>query len=109
MFGGAQFAPNADWYIGIIPQLRYDFATGSRWVPFVDAGAGVAATGIGPPDLSNTFEFSLQAGCGVQWFVKDNMALGLAARYLHLSCAGLSTPNLGLNTVMGMMSLTWYF
>ncbi len=109
LFSGAQFDPETDWVVGVAPHLRYDFATGSRWIPFVDAGVGVSATGIGPPDLSGTFEFNLQAGAGVHWFVKDDLALTLETRYLHMSCAGLHRPNLGLNTVMGMVGLTWFF
>jgi len=89
--------------------LRYNFATGSRWIPYADIGAGVSATSIGPPDLSGTFEFNLQAATGVQWFIRDNLALGLEARYLHMSCAGIHPPNLGLNTVNGMVGISWFF
>jgi lipid A 3-O-deacylase len=109
LFGGGQFSPTDEWVIGLTPHLRYNFATGCRLVPFIDAGAGVTATGIRPPDLSNTFEFNLQATVGVQWFVRDNLALTLDARYMHMSCAGISSPNLGLNGVMGMLGLTWLF
>jgi opacity protein-like surface antigen len=109
MFGGSQFAPTSDWVIGLAPHLRYNFATGTRLVPYVDGGAGVTATSIGPPDLSNTFEFNLQATVGTRWFVRDNLALTLEVRYLHMSCAGISNPNLGLNGVMGMIGLTYFF
>jgi len=85
--------------------LRYNFATGSRWVPFVDAGAGVTATGIGAPDLSGTFEFNLQAGGGVQWFLKENLAVTFEARYTHWSCAGIHEPNFGLNGVTGLLGI----
>lgn len=109
LFGAGQFSPTSDSVVGIAPHLRYDFVTGTRWVPYIDAGAGVTATSIGPPDLSNTFEFNLQASTGMRWFIRDNLALGIEARYLHLSCAGLHTPNLGLNNVNGMLSITWFF
>lgn len=109
LFTGAQFAPGSEWLVGLTPHLRYDFATGTRWIPFVDAGAGVTATGIGPPDLSGTFEFNLQAGGGVLWYLKDNMALTVNAHYLHFSCAGLHAPNLGLNGVTGMLGITYFF
>ena len=58
LFSGAQFDPDTRWFVGLTPHLRYNFATGTRWVPFVDGGAGVTATSIGPPDLSGTFEFN---------------------------------------------------
>src|SRR6267154_6396287 len=109
LFAGAQFSPSTEWLVGLTPHLRYNFATGTRWVPFLDGGAGVTATGIGPPDLSGTFEFNLQAGGGVQWFLKENVALSLEARYVHWSCAGISKPNLGLNGVTGILGLAFFF
>ena len=109
LFSGAEFSPNTEWVVGLTPHLRYNFATGTRWVPFVDLGAGVTATSIGPPDLSNYFEFNLQAEVGVHRFLRDNLAVTLEARYMHMSCAGLTSPNAGLNTVMGLVGLSWFF
>ncbi len=109
LFGGAEFSPDVEWLIGVTPHLRYNFATGSRWIPFLDAGAGVTATGIGPPDLSNTFEFNLQACVGVHWFVSEEWAITAEARCIHVSCAGISHPNLGLNGVTGMIGVTRFF
>ena len=109
LFTGAQFSPSTESLVGLTPHLRYNFATGTRWIPFVDIGAGVSATSIGPPDLSGTFEFNLQAATGVRWFVRNNIALGIEARYLHMSCAGIHPPNLGLNNVGGLIGVTWFF
>ena len=109
LFGGSQFSPGSEWLVGLTPHLRYDFATGSLVVPFFDVGAGVTATSIGAPDLSNTFEFNLQAAVGTHVFLRDSLALTFEARYLHLSCAGISHPNLGVNGVLGMVGLTFLF
>ena len=108
-FTGAQFSPGVEWFVGLTPHLRYNFATGSRWIPFFDVGAGVTATGIGPPDLSGTFEFNLQGGGGVHFFFEDNLALTLDVHYTHWSCAGLHKPNLGLNGVTAMLGMTFFF
>jgi hypothetical protein len=109
IFTGAQFSPNTEWFVGLTPHFRYDFATSTAWIPYFDAGAGVTATGIGPPDLSGTFEFNLQAGGGVQWFLKQNMALTLDVHYTHWSCAGISKPNKGLNGVTGLLGVAFFF
>jgi hypothetical protein len=109
LFGGAEFSPDTEWLVGLAPHLRYNFATGTRLVPFVDAGAGATGTGIGPPDLSNTFEFNLQAAVGLHWFIKDDVALTVEARYVHFSCAGISSPNRGLNTLLGLVGVNWFF
>jgi len=109
LFGGGQYSPSSESVIGLTPHVRYDFATGTRWIPFLDAGAGVTATSIGPPDLSGTFEFNLQATNGMHWFLRDKLALTGEVRYLHLSCAGIHHPNLGANNVAFMIGLTWFF
>ena len=109
LFSGAQFEPDTRWFVGLTPHLRYNFATGTRWVAFVDAGAGVTATSIGPPDMSGTFEFNLQAGTGIMWVLRDNLALSLEARYVHWSCAGLHQPNSGLNGLTGLLGITYFF
>ena len=109
LFGGAQVSPERDWLVGLTPHLRYNLATGTRWVPYADMGAGVTATGIGHPDLSGTFEFNLQANTGVHWFLYDNVAVTFETGYLHLSCAGMSSPNQGLNGVKAMVGVTWFY
>ena len=109
LFGGSQFSPADEWVAGLTPHLRYDFATGTRLVPFVDVGAGVTLTGIREPDLSSIFEFNLQAAVGVHWFFKDNLALTLEARYMHMSSGGLSSPNPGVNGVLGTVGLSRFF
>ena len=109
LFGGAQFSPGRAWLVGLSPHLRYIFATGTHWMPFVDGGLGVSATSIGLPDLSSIFQFNLQGGGGCHWFLRDDLALTIEARYLHVSSAGISRPNQGVNSVMGMLGLTWFF
>lgn len=109
LFGGSEFSPTHSWIVGLTPHVRYDFATGTRWVPFVDVGAGVTGTGISAPDLGSSFEFNLQSGGGVHYFIRRDLALTIEAHYLHVSCAGITSPNLGLNGVTGMIGLTKFF
>ena len=109
LFGGAQYSPSTEWLVGLTPHLRYNFATGTRWIPFLDGGAGVTATGIAHPDLGGTFEFNLQAGGGMHWFVRHNLALTGEVKYTHMSCAGIDKPNLGLNDILAYIGVTWFF
>lgn len=109
LFGGGQYSPSREWLVGLTPHLRYHIATGTRLVPFFDAGAGVTGTGIQLPDLSTRFEFNTQAGGGLDWFLKDDVAITVQARFIHISNAGINQPNHGVNTVMGILGVTWFF
>lgn len=108
-FGGAQFHPRTAYVTGASLIFRYDFATGTRWIPFADVGAGVSATDIGRPDLSTIFEFNVQGGAGVNYFWRDNSAITFQYRYFHLSNAGIKSPNAGVNTSMFYLGMSWFF
>lgn len=109
LFGGEQFYPSTAYFIGAGPLLRYDFAASRRLVPFIDLGAGATATDIRNGDLSTTFEFNLQGGAGVHIFLRDDLALTLQYRFIHLSNAGMQFPNLGVNNSSFLLGLTWFF
>jgi opacity protein-like surface antigen len=108
-FGGEQFNPNAAYFVGAAPLVRYNFAC-SRWlVPFVDVGAGLAATDIRNGDLSTTYEFTVQGAAGVRVFLNDSVALVMQYRYIHISNASIHSPNLGVNVNNALLGLTWFF
>ena len=109
LFGGVQYSPSNEWVLGLTPHLRYNFATGTRWVPFADAGAGTTATSIRGPDLGNTFEFNLQATVGTHVFLRENLALTLEARFMHISSAGLWSPNHGVNGFLSSVGVAVLF
>lgn len=110
LFAGGQFQPDdGSYFVGWTTGLRYNFATGTRWVPFVDGGVGLSGTDIEDPDLSGTFQFNVQVGLGTHYFFRDDMAVTLQYRWLHFSNAGTKEPNHGTNTQMFLAGLTWFF
>ena len=109
LFGGAQVNPETCAILGLTPHLRYNFATGTRFVPYVDVGIGLTLTEIREPDLGAAFQFNDQANIGVNYFVKDNLGINIAVQYMHLSSAGISKPNKGVNTVGCFLGVNWFF
>jgi lipid A 3-O-deacylase len=109
LFGGEEYSHTEGWVVGLTPHLRYNFATGTRWIPFLDLGAGVTGTGIGAPDLSGTFQFNSQATAGMRWFLHDDLALTGEVRLMHLSNAGIRQPNAGANNTAFMIGVTRFF
>ncbi len=109
LFGLGQYRTERGYAVGLTPMLRYDFAIGSRVVPFFGVGAGATFTNIRGGDLSTDFEFNLQGGGGIDIFLRENLALSLEYRFIHLSNASWSTPNLGVNTSNLLVGLSWFF
>jgi len=109
LFGGGQFKPDNRYFVGLTALLRYNFVTRSRWMPFVDAGAGVSSTNIDGPDLTRNFQFNLQVGGGTHYFLNDRTALTVQYRWLHFSNARIALPNHGTNTQMFEVGVSWFF
>lgn len=109
LLAGGQYRPQEAYLLGLTPVVRYLLATGTRWRPFVDAGAGVSFTDLGRPDLSTDFQFNLQAGAGLEYCLRPNLALTLQYRFLHVSNAGLELPNYGVNASVFYLGLNHYF
>lgn len=108
-FAGSQYHPEPAYVLGASALIRYNFATGTRFVPFIGGGGGPTATDIGHPDLSMTYNFNLQGGIGAHFFWADNKAVTFEARYFHMSNAGLKRPNDGVNTVSFSLGISWFF
>lgn len=86
--------------------LRYD--RGQRLVPFVEGGEGVLYTDLRGERLGTRFQFSSQAGFGLHWFIDRTTALTVSYRLRHISNAGISSVNTGLNTDFFTLGLTYF-
>jgi lipid A 3-O-deacylase len=109
LFGLDQYRAERAYAVGLTPLLRYTFAVGGRVVPFFTVGAGATFTNIRGGDLSTDFEFNLQGGPGIDLFLRDNLALSVEYRFIHLSNASWRTPNLGVNSSNFLVGLSWFF
>ena len=108
-FGGEQFYKHDAYLTGLTAALRYNFATGTRLIPFFGGGGGPSYTDIGPPDLGSRFEFNLNADLGFHWFFREDLAATAQYRWLHLSNAGIQSPNQGVNCNFVLVGLNWFF
>lgn len=109
VFGAWQYHPSQRYLTGTTSMLRYNFATGTKWVPFIDGGVGFSLTDIANPDLGTPGEFNGQIGPGFNYFWRDNAALTLQYRYMHTSDGGLGSPNQGVNENIAYVGVSWFF
>lgn len=101
--GGARVvtANSGLYQFGITPvQVEYKFVKPTRrWAPTVLAGAGFSIGDFndGAVEISTDFEFILQAGAGIEYYLKEKGAVSLNYRLFHLSNSNIERPNIGIN------------
>jgi lipid A 3-O-deacylase len=78
--------------------LKWDFAARGRIEPYLELGGGVLFTNHQVPIGTSAVNFTPSAALGMH-LLDDKYAFSVELRYLHISNAGLSSPNPGINTL----------
>jgi lipid A 3-O-deacylase len=78
--------------------LKWNFATRASVVPYLELNGGTLFTNKDVPAGTSSINFTSAAAFGVHLLGKK-YAWTLEARYMHISNAGLESPNPGVNTV----------
>ena len=96
----------------------WNIDTGSRLVPYVLGGVGYARADLDAPitgtvngqpvSLDDDGGFTLNAGVGARYFVTDNVALRLEARYRYVDKV-LDDLDDSLNTFETTLGVSWQF
>lgn len=89
---------NTTYGFGVNPLgLKWNFATRESLVPYIELDGGTLFTTHKVPTGTSGVNFTSSAAFGLH-FLRDR-AWSIEVRYMHISNAGLSSPNPGLNTV----------
>jgi len=127
--GASFFRGNFEWSADLIPfyyfwqpaphknafgegfnavNLKWNFTSSPRIVPFAELGGGVLFTNHAVPANSSHVNFLTHATLGFQFFNNDRRALTANVLFQHISNAGLTVPNPGINTVQFQMAVNWF-
>ncbi|MDX1411387.1 MAG: acyloxyacyl hydrolase [Nitrospirales bacterium] len=96
------FEPFSASAFGATFNLKYNFLSFGRWIPYWDGGGGLLWTDLAPriPEQSTQWNFILQTGPGLHYLVTEKLALTLSARFNHISNANAGERNTGINAWM---------
>lgn len=90
--------------------FRYNFVTGTRWVPFFEAGVGILHWNLRiTRDLNSQFNFTILGGPGVNYFLTDKLAITGQIGLHHISNAHRRSPNVGVNSSVYLLGVSYYF
>jgi len=100
---------NTAYGLGFDPLgLKWNFQRRRRFSPYLELTGGTLFTNHSVPTGTNTVNFTDQAALGIHVLgARHNVSLEL--RYMHISNAGLATPNPGVNTVQVRLGIGTFF
>jgi hypothetical protein len=78
--------------------LKWNFATHGSVVPYLDIGGGTLFTNIKTPPGTSHVNFTTSGALGAH-FLRSKYNWSVEVRYMHISNAGISRPNPGINTI----------
>jgi hypothetical protein len=87
--------------------LKWIFATRGHVAPYLELNGGTLFTTHDVPARTSSVNFTSSAVFGV-YFLGEH-AWSLDVRYLHISNAGLTVPNPGVNTVQVRLGFGKFF
>lgn len=103
------FQNNTVYGAGLNPGFfKWNFTGGKKIAPFVELGGGLLFTRSDVPPGTSTVNFTPQVGFGMHIFTREKRAVTLTGRYVHISNAGLATPNPGINTIQFTVGYNWF-
>ena len=89
---------NTAYGVGVNPlNLKWNFERHGLVIPYAELSGGLLITNHQVPPHTSTVNFTPSAAFGAH-FLSERFAWTLEARYLHISDAGLSRLNPGINT-----------
>lgn len=90
---------NTAYGVGFDPlTLKWNFAARGRFSPFMELNGGVLFTNHNVPTSANNVNFASSLAIGTH-ILQQKYNWSIEARYMHISDAGLTVPNPGINTV----------
>lgn len=88
--------------------LKWNFSNSRTVVPFLELGGGVLFTNHVVPLNTSHVNFLTHATLGFQFFNNERRAITANILYQHISNAGLTVPNPGINTVQFQVGVNWF-
>jgi Lipid A 3-O-deacylase (PagL) len=100
---------NTAYGAGINPlNLKWNFATRGSVVPYLELSGGTLFTSQDVPTGTDRVNFTSCAAIGAH-FLGEKRNWSIELRYMHISNAGLTSPNPGINTLQVRVGIGKFF
>ena len=99
---------NTAYGAGINPfAFQWALDTRSKVVPYFEVGGGALFTNTKVPEGTSRINFTSSGALGLH-FLGSKHNITTEVRFMHISNAGLATPNPGINTIQFRLGFGWF-
>ena len=99
---------NTAYGAGVNPfAFKWALATRGNVAPYFEIGGGTLFTNTQVPAGTSRINFTSSGAIGLH-FLRKKRNFSAEVRYMHISNAGLATPNPGINTVQLRLGFGWF-
>jgi len=110
LIGGTAVQGKGNYLVGGTVWARYNFVVaGWRLVPYLQGGGGAQLTDFDQFLLGQHFNFNLDVGAGVHYFVRENLSINVGCHFQHLSNAKLAPNDIGVNAFGPELGVSYFF
>jgi len=102
-------SPDANAEMGVSLLLNYSDKITSRIAPYIEGGVGIVYTTQHTHEQGTQYNFLSQGGAGLQFFLNDSFAVKGGYRFRHMSNAGITDDNSGINHHFLLVGLSYFF
>jgi opacity protein-like surface antigen len=102
-------AEQTGFELGFTPMLKLSCLIFPGILAYVEGGAGMITESIDSPALAHAFNFTPQAGGGLDFAITQQMALSVAYRFRHSSNAGIYKENPAFNVNFFQAGVAYYY
>jgi hypothetical protein len=105
-----RYASPSGYFVGFLPVgARLTLGNGGKVLPYLGVGVGFGWTNLedGLYEISRRFNFRLDGNLGLRFGAGESSGWTLEGRYQHTSNGGTSYPNVGIDSVVGLVG--WHF
>ena len=102
-------AEKTGFELGFTPMVKLSVPLGRAAMFFIEGGAGLITESFDSPAVAHAFNFTPQAGAGVDIALMPKLGLTLAYRFRHSSNAGIYEENPAFNCHFFHGGLTYYY
>jgi len=96
-------SPNSNVEVGSNFLVKYALPLTKKIYPYFEGGLGMLYMSQHTLEQGSQYNFLPQAGSGIMYFLKDNLAISAGYRYRHLSNNSLASPNHGIDVNMAVV------